>query len=262
MSDAENLRNLLTAALSSNGKRLSPQEIFSRIQTVIGSTPVVPETGPITPEVLQWLGRAHALIKEVDVSIDAIKAQSAVDHVIGQFRAYGMKEMQALLHRAAAHVELQLPATSQGAFLPIGSSFDAVSIFSKVVSTATNYVRLIDPYLAENALTEFAVLIPVGVKIELLGGDTSVKPGLKPTAKAWVQQYDAQRPLSVRLATSKSLHDRVVDVDGREAWLISQSLNAIATRSPATFTKQNPDVAGAKIDWYQSVWDAATPIAE
>ncbi len=53
---------------------------------------------------------------------------------------------------------------------------------------------------------------------------------LEPAARRWIQQYGAARPLKVRLAPKKALHDRSIFVDGTVVWTLTQSFNAFANR--------------------------------
>ena len=52
----------------------------------------------------------------------------------------------------------------------------------------------------------------------------------------------------------------LIAVDGNEVWLLTQSLNAIAARSPATIVRIDPETATLKIAAYDLMWQAAVPI--
>lgn len=60
-------------------------------------------------------------------------------------------------------------------------------------------------------------------------------------------------------ARAKALHDRAIFLDGK-VWLVSQSLNGIAKRSPATIQEAAPEIAAAKLAAYESVWNGAQPV--
>jgi len=48
--------------------------------------------------------------------------------------------------------------------------------------------------------------------------------------------------------------------DGAQAWLLTQSLNAFAARSPAVITRLNdPEITNRKIAVYEAIWAAASP---
>ena len=90
---------------------------------------------------------------------------------------------------------------------------------------------MVDPYADANLLTDFAVLAPEGVQVMVLADKADHKPALKAAAERWVQQYGPSRPLRVRLAPSKTLHDRLIIVDDRESWSVGQSFNALGKRA-------------------------------
>jgi hypothetical protein len=70
----------------------------------------------------------------------------------------------------------------------------------------------------------------------------------------------ATRPLEIRLAPARSLHDRLIIVDGAQAWTLTQSLKDFAARSPATIVKVDGETAGLKICAYDAIWRGAAPL--
>jgi hypothetical protein len=89
-----------------------------------------------------------------------------------------------------------------------------------------------------------------------------VKPTLRPAATRWVAQYGLNRPLQVKLAPARTLHDRLIAVDDSTVWVLTQSLNAFATRSPASIVRVDDQTAALKIAAYADVWPkAAVPLS-
>jgi hypothetical protein len=164
------------------------------------------------------------------------------------------------VHRALAKAELKAPAAAQGSFIPAGNAFDALSAIGKILGRATRDVLIVDPYMDEKALTDFALLAPERVQIRLLSDLNSVKPTLHPAAARWVAQYGTSRPLEARLAPARTLHDRLIAIDGAVVWVLTQSLNAFATRSPASIVRVDDETAELKIPAYQAMWGSATPL--
>ena len=66
-------------------------------------------------------------------------------------------------------------------------------------------------------------------------------------------QYGAARPLQVRLAPPKALHDRAIFTDQTTAWTLTQSLKDFAKRSPAEIVRAD-DIAALKIAAYEAIW--------
>jgi hypothetical protein len=148
----------------------------------------------------------------------------------------------------------------QGSFIVAGGAFDAFAAIGKVIATATNDVLMVDPYMDERTLTDFATTVPEGVPLRLRADQHDVKPSLRPAVQRWTTQYGAQRPLVARLAAPRTLHDRLIVIDRQTAWLLTQSLNAFAARSPGSIEKTNPEATGLKIPAYEAIWASATPL--
>lgn len=209
------------------------------------------------PAVLQWVGRAHALAGAIDPVIEAPAIRSAMDRFPSALWQSAVRELFASLYRLLARCELASPAAAAGSFLPVGNAFDAFAAISKILQEATTDVLLLDPYLDESALTEFGLAVPDGVSLRLLGDATAHKATLTPAASKWVQQYGQARPLQVRLASPKTLHDRAIFVDRGKAWTLTQSLKDFAKRSPAEIVRAD-DTAALKIAAYEAIWASAT----
>ena len=154
------------------------------------------------------------------------------------------------LYRAIAKVELSLPASAQGAFIAAGNAFDAAAAAARILQEAKARALIVDPYLGAKVLETCALLASEGVTIDLLAAKGRVKAALEPLARAWVKQHGASRPLRLRLADPRLLHDRLIIVDDRDAWDVSQSFEDLASRAPATLGKAHADHATLKVASY------------
>jgi hypothetical protein len=130
----------------------------------------------------------------------------------------------------------------------------------KVLGAAISGVLIIDPYLDETALTDVAPLAREGVSIRLLADALTRKSTPIPASKRWATQYGTARPLAVRLTPARTLHDRIIITDSSGVWVISQSLNTFAARSPATIVKVDQEIAALKVSTYDAIWHNSTPI--
>ena len=110
---------------------------------------------------------------------------------------------------------------------------------------------LIDPFSEANLLTKFAVLAPEGVQVFVLSAVN--KPSLKPAMENWISQFGPKRPLEVRMATPKSLHDRLIIVDRKQVWDIGQSFNKLASRSHTSLGRSDDETARMKIEAYDDI---------
>ncbi len=154
------------------------------------------------------------------------------------------------------------PAHARGSFIPAGNAFDAFASLSTILGSATKEALIVDPYMDEKVLTDFAVLLQETVQIKLLSDVGTVKPSLSPAVKKWKAQYTVTRALDARLAPARTLHDRLVIVDSKEAWVLTQSLNAFAQRSPASIVNVDPETAQLKVAAYDQMFASAAPLSQ
>lgn len=214
----------------------------------------------VRPEALQWLGKGHALVDAVGVGIDAIQFASAVDTMRTAAWAGAVQRAFQILYRALGHCEIHMPIGSAGSFVPVGNSFDAFAALSKIFSSATVDVMIVDPYMDHAVLIDFALAVPEGIPLRLLSDTNDHKATLQPAARKWIDQHGIKRPLSVRLAPARSLHDRAIFIGHREAWTLSQSIKDFAKRSPAEIIRAD-SIAPLKIAAYEVIWTSASVLA-
>lgn len=242
--------------------QISPDELYHRLGRLAAEPPIIRNNEKLDSTALQWLSRASVLIPAVLGSGEGTEFSRLVKRLAEvPFDRHKETELiHMMLHRALAVAEMDAPTASQGAFIPVGNAFDAVNEISKIFGTASRDVFLVDPYMDEKVLTSFAGLVPEGLSLRLLGDPARKKPALKPASQSWVVQYGASRPLDVRLSQSGALHDRLILIDSSNVWVVTQSFNAIATRSPASLLKVDSDMASLKASAYGALWNSAAPL--
>ena len=243
---------------------LTPEALYLQLGSLVAEMPDL-ANGPITPEMNRWLGRATTLAEMVlsaagDMADVAI-LRVAANGLGGAARDFNAQTITAIIHRALARAELNAPATSQGVFIAAGSTFDAFAAVGKALGEAKTDVLMVDPYADEKVLTDYAVLAPDTVSLRLLTGKETYKSTLKPAAERWLQQFGLARPLEVRLVPAKTLHDRLILVDGKTAWTLGQSFNKLAERAHTSLVRLPPEAGAEKIAAYEAMWVAAEKLA-
>jgi len=233
-----------------------PESLYRQLGRIIETMPVIPANGPLPTDALLWLGRAEALVNEAGPSWVASEITLAIQHINSAARRDSLATISLTLYRALGAAELQAPASAKGAFIPVGNAFDAFAALSKLLQSARDDVLIVDPYMDETVLTEFGGAVPKGVGLRLMTDRATHKPMLATAAKRWVSQYGSGRPLQVRLAPAKSLHDRAILIDKATAWTLTQSLKDFAKRSPAEIVRAD-DIAPLKIEAYETIWIGA-----
>jgi hypothetical protein len=211
---------------------MDPESLYVQLCRLFETIPDLEGPGDYSREILMWLARAHALVLAQGNAEEIAAIKKASENAIlytGRggsdegVRKVATKRIVAVLHRAFAAAELQAPAAVQGAFIPAGNAFDALAAVSKVLSGAKGDALIVDPYMDEKALTDFAPLAPEGVTVRLLADQHHHKPSLPPAAQRWKTQYGSKRPLEVRLAAARVLHDRLIIVDAERDTQLSRS---------------------------------------
>lgn len=234
---------------------MNPEALYRNLASLASA---IPDFGNDfdSDETKRWLGRLHALVAETGNLVDVVSLDTKIGHLgVGRFHGPAVDQIKTVLFRALTKAELSAPASVQGAFIAAGSAFDAFAAVGRVLAEATRDVLLIDPYMDASILTDFAPMAPEGVQLRLLADEACAKETLAPAAARWQTQYGGARPLSVRLAPGKSLHDRSIIVDGARAWISTQSFKDLAARSPATFTRLEGDAVPLKIEAYDQIWN-------
>lgn len=168
------------------------------------------------------------------------------------------EKMRTAMYLALGIAERSAPASSRGAYIPVGSAHDALIAISAILGKAATDVFIIDPYMSQVVLNDFALSLGEGVNLRLMSGNKKTADDLEPALRAWRQQRTT-RPVEVRIAKQAALHDRVIILDG-SAWSLSQSFNALAKRSPATLQPFEPDLGQLKASYYEDLWKSATPL--
>jgi hypothetical protein len=239
---------------------ISPEDLYRRVGRLIEQCPEFKGIGPLSVEQLTWLGRAEALIatsRDIGFGAEFAAAKSALAHP--QMRSAALQTLMMSLYGLLGKAELAAPAAAQGAFIPVGGGFDAYSALAKIFALATTDILIVDPYMDDTVLLDFVGAVPEPVALRLMSDQATAKQSLGPAATRWKAQYP-RRALQVRLAQPRTLHDRVILVDGKDAWTVTQSLKDLAKRSPAEIVRAN-DVAALKIAAYEQIWTTAGALA-
>lgn len=208
---------------------------------------------PLESEDYLWLGRVEALVGEA-LGLAGESEISVVVKNLRQYRVWGAAEIMRILYRALAQVELELPAPASGAFIPAGNTFDALKAVQRIFNQAAKDILIVDPYLDEKILTEFALFVDPKVKLHLLTDSAGVKPTLIPALARWIEQYGDDRPVELRVAAERSLHDRLIATDNLRVWTVGQSFKDLAARTPTSFVEVDSETAKLKIEAYLALF--------
>lgn len=219
---------------------------------------------PLTRGQVEWQARTLALIELQRNPLDTAAFKDAMlrSGYSGEVRAAAGMTFFQLLTTAITRAELQMPPSARGGFVPIGSHLDALRAITDVMRGAQHELLIVDPYADENVLLKFATAARDGVTVRILRDAQFRECGtrLGVAKEAWTLQYAGARPLEVRTAPARTLHDRFIAQDSAAVFLISQSLKDLAVRSPATIQRADMDIAAEKVHAYGTIWQAGEPM--
>lgn len=236
---------------------MNPEHRYFQIKNLVANIPDLSDPKNISAEARQWLGRSAALLQSDEDRMEYIQFKIACDSLGSMMHDSSVNTIISTLYRALARAELAAPAIERGAFIPAREPFAALSAIAKVFGSASVALLIVDPYADANLLIDFAVLAQEDVSIQILTDENGYKAGLKPAAENWRKQYFCTRPLEIRIAPKKTLHDRVIFVDEKDTWILGQSFNNLATRSPTALQRLEQDTSSMKFAAYSSLWKSA-----
>jgi hypothetical protein len=239
---------------------MEPEELYLLLGRLLDEMPDFSSKEPFTREQNAWLGRACALVEASGNLTDTATVKSAAQFANGAARSMYIERIVSVLHQTLASAELRAPVAARGAFIPAGNAFDAFAAIGKLLQSATADLLIVDPYMDATTLTEYAPLAREGCKLRLLADSADHKASLKPAVAAWTAQHQIKRPVEARLAPAKTLHDRLIIVDEKTAYTLTQSLNAFAARAHATIVRVDSATAALKASAYAEIWKAAAPL--
>lgn len=240
----------------------TPEAVYQELGQLITQRPGLEGRGDYAVEQHQWLGRTSALMEEIADGRDLVDLRIAVGNLgIPLTRASGVTALMVLLYKYLARAEAAAPPEMQGAFIDVGHALTALQAVSKVFGQARNDLLIVDPYMSLSALFDFVTTAPNGISIRVLcdSQNQNLNADLRNGVARWKQQFGAGRPIEARASQPRALHDRLLIIDGNEAWNLSQSLKDLAGRSPASLVRFDPEVSAMKVAAYDAIWAAAMP---
>jgi len=239
--------------------RLTPDALYYQLGSLVAEIPEL-ASGPITPEIKQWILRAAVLVEMAGDLADRIQMRVATENLEGMLRERNAQTIWAIVQRTLAKAEREAPPQSQGAFIVANSAFDAFAAVRRVLRSAQADVLLVDPNAEAKTLTDVAVLAPDSIVVRLMADEANYKASLERATRRWMEQFGAARPLFVRLAPAGAVADTLILVDGATAWALGQPFGKLARLDHTTLVRMPADAAASLIAAYAARWEAAAPL--
>jgi hypothetical protein len=239
---------------------LSPEQLLALLEASIREAPEFKYQEPMTEKEIRWLGRADALL-EASGSVPALVSFRTARQGLGSY-THSRDNLLIPLHDAYSRMELMAPVASQGAFIPAGDTWNGYAALIKLVQNECDDLFIVDPYLNSAIYTDFAPHSAARKGIRCLTSQRPANhPGLLASAGRWASDQISQtHPVEVRYAPVNALHDRLIIIDGKEVWLVSQSFKDIAKRSPASVSRADSEMSLMKAQHYGDLWNQSAPL--
>lgn len=242
---------------------LEPEAFYMQVKQLILEMPKWDPDDEPPPESALWLGRMFEMVKRTNNAGDVAGFSVSSEGLVGMLAYANIRKIQAISYRVLAYAEARAPKSAQGAVIPIGAAYDALKAIGAILAEAKSDILIVDPYMDASILKNYVALVVTGVPVRLLCDSFYTKapalPALQAALSAWKTQY-GPAGLETRATGSRVLHDRLIIIDGKAVWLLSQSLKDLANRSPASVMPADTEIADWKSQFYATTWAAATPI--
>ena len=230
---------------------MEPHILLAHLRSLLERKPDLEQYSPTSKDHMTWLAQGHALVSRWD-NLEAISFKNASDflNMSSATRQMNIGKILGIINRAIANLELQVPSEMKISF-GAGDVYDFFKTLNEVIASAKKSLLIIDPYLDQTVFDHYLNSRNKDVQVKLLVNKNAEQ--LLPASK----KYNAQFGDVLEIKKSKTLHDRVIFVDGYVCWLIGQSLKDAAKAKPTYIAPLPPDVVPAKLKNYEEIWSGA-----
>lgn len=231
---------------------MTNEQLLGEVEDVIRTMPPAENLTWDSAEVIEWSGRATAVMRAVGLPIGVAFASA-----VSNLNAYGaglqtsaIRDVQRLLHEARYALRMETVGPLSAA-IGAGSVFDYFDEIRKILEGASADLLLVDPYLDAEFVSRYLPHIKSGVRVRLLSRKKVEQ------LVAAVQAYRAQHGTTIEVRSSADMHDRFVIVDGSACYQSGASFKDGAKKSPTTLT-QITDAFTVVRKQYEDRWQAGT----
>ena len=240
--------------------KIARNEVHARIKELLISKPQNFENHT---EISEWMTKADVLVETLDHDGENAEIEDAIYDIKAGFVSEqsskilsGLIGIRTVLIRCMYRLELTENITPTDKFIPAGNELDAMTIIGNIFSDSIAVLMIIDPYMDETLFTDFLRYVNDEVELRLLCSSRKIDEKISAPLKRWCSQYPKSR-IEVRFCKNNVLHDRLIIVDQKEIWLLSQSLNGIAKRSHAYVVQPDVELSELKRNSYMQIWESA-----
>lgn len=231
---------------------ISREQILAELEDVIRTMPARETIGPHTPEAVEWIGRACAVVRLWDQAqfIHFSRHAEGANSWKAKESESAVTAILVTLNQARHELRIQTLGPTTVA-IGAGNVFDYFDEMRKTIELAKSDLLFVDPYLDAEFVSRYLPHVTAGVTVRLLGSQSISK--LLPAAQALTQQTG----LSIEVRSTGGLHDRYLFVDDASCYQSGASFKDGAKKSPTTLT-QIIDAFTPVRDVYHQKWQNGT----
>lgn len=227
--------------------------LLEKFRSLLNTAPPLEGRGSYGQEQFAWLGRASALIATWNRS-ETISFNVALNGMTGNInRVANHGIVFTTIHQAIAQLEDQLPCSAGQAFGP-GAAYDFFKALRELVLSAEKSIFLVDPFMDAETFDGYLSALGSGTEVRLL------LERYADDARVAADKFSTQQKCRVEIRKSKTIHDRIIFVDGEQCWVFGSSIKDAAAKKPTYLAPLSADVAAQKKKIYNDIWNAATDI--
>ena len=227
--------------------------LLSQLKTLWETKSILEKNGPNSKLGAEWLAEVCAHL------------QIANPRRASEFRHYmqyvGLRlssnllgpiwlNMQGILRTAIIELETTVSAKKEKIYGP-GDAMDVYHDLSDIVSVAKDQLFVADPYVDQELFDIYLAKVDRATTIRLL-----TKPPSS-AMKKLATKFLARKDVKFEARCSTEIHDRVLFIDGRDCWVIGQSVKDAAMKKPTYLLPVS--AVSDMLKYYEDAWANATP---
>lgn len=232
--------------------QLPPEQLRAILEDLLTNFPSFEYGVKLSDKDARWIAKCEAVLESIDQIGLTTDFRVAV-RMLGTY-SHNPDAVRHPVLKAYYQIELQSPVELQGTFIPAGDAWGGYQALVKVMGSDCDSILVVDAYMDGQTYCDFIPLAKAREEVRCLTEKNYAQSLNAAHSRFCVDNAGALPKVEVRYAPKKSLHDRLIIIDRDKVWLVSQSLNHIAARSPASVVLAEPEIARMKIEHYEALW--------
>lgn len=240
--------------MAGNPVGLSAPQMLAEVHALLRSMPSATELMAAGPAVLEWRGRANAVVSLLRVG--AASWRNHMSNAVSDYpdiRTQAYNNLVMMLHELIYELRLKSGEHLSTA-IDKGGHFEYFDTIRKVIELAKADILFVDPYLDADFVARYMPFVTGGTRVRLLTAAGKWMNALVPAARA----YAAQEGLAIEVREDSNLHDRFVLIDGVACYQSGASFKD-GPKNADSVVSQIVDLFPQVRDGYEARWAAARP---